>query len=120
ICLTVAAAAFAIASMGLMMRGRMRAMRLRASLAIAAALAGAVLAAWGLASTVSGVPWQAIAYGRRVASILRGLDLSAEAQPLFVGEGINSSVVITDRGGQRFFYVSGKSEASSALLDMRL
>jgi spermidine synthase len=29
-------------------------------------------------------------------------------------------VVITDRAGQRFFYVSGKSEASSALLDMRL
>src|SRR5207244_5310861 len=40
--------------------------------------------------------------------------------PLFVGEGMNSSVVITDRAGQRFFYVSGKSEASSALLDMRL
>src|SRR5689334_4688361 len=33
---------------------------------------------------------------------------------------MNSSVVITDRAGQRFFYVSGKSEASSALLDMRL
>jgi spermidine synthase len=37
-----------------------------------------------------------------------------------VGEGINSSVVISERAGQRFFYVSGKSEASSALLDMRL
>src|SRR5207247_7289785 len=33
---------------------------------------------------------------------------------------MNSSVVITARAGQRFFYVSGKSEASSALLDMRL
>ena len=41
-------------------------------------------------------------------------------RPVFVGEGINSSVVITQRGDQRFFYVSGKSEASSALLDMRL
>jgi spermidine synthase len=39
---------------------------------------------------------------------------------VFVGEGLNSSVVITERGDQRFFYVSGKSEASSALLDMRL
>src|SRR5207249_10394125 len=40
--------------------------------------------------------------------------------PVFIGEGMSSSVVITDREGQRFFYVSGKSEASSALLDMRL
>src|SRR5436190_21620977 len=78
------------------------------------------VAASGFIWTVSDIPWQVIAYGRRVAPILRGLDLSAEAKPLFVGEGMNSSVVITDRGGQRFFYVSGKSEASSALLDMRL
>jgi spermidine synthase len=82
----------------------------------------ALLLAWGLAATVGVVPWQAIAYGRRVAPILRGLYLSfdAEARVLFVGEGINSSVVITQRGDQKFFYVSGKSEASSARLDMRL
>jgi spermidine synthase len=81
-----------------------------------------LLLAWGLAATVGAVPWQAIAYGRRVAPILRGLYLSfdAEARLLFVGEGINSSVVITQRGDQKFFYVSGKSEASSARLDMRL
>ena len=76
----------------------------------------------GLAATVGAVPWQAIAYGRRVAPILRGLDRAADAQttPVFVGEGINSSVVITQRGDLKSFYVSGKSEASSALLDMRL
>ena len=74
----------------------------------------------GLISTVSQVPWQVIAYGRRVAPILRGIDPSSEAKPVFIGEGMNSSVVITDRGGQRFFYVSGKPEASSGLLDMRL
>jgi spermidine synthase len=79
-----------------------------------------MVVAWGLISTVAEVPWQVIAYGRRVAPILRGIDPSSEAKPVFVGEGMNSSVVITDRGGQRFFYVSGKSEASSALLDMRL
>jgi spermidine synthase len=81
-----------------------------------------LLLAWGLAATVGAVPWQAIAYGRRVAPILRGLYLSFDAQArlLFVGEGINSSVVITQRGDQKFFYVSGKSEASSARLDMRL
>jgi spermidine synthase len=86
------------------------------------ALVCAIALAWGLAATVGGVPWQAIAYGRRVAPILRGLDRAndAETTPVFVGEGINSSVVIAQRGDQKFFYVSGKSEASSALLDMRL
>jgi spermidine synthase len=85
-------------------------------------LAGAVVLAWGLSETVGAVPWQAIAYGRRVAPILRGLNRAADAEtkPVFVGEGINSSVVITERGDQKFFYVSGKSEASSAPLDMRL
>jgi spermidine synthase len=117
--LSVAGAALAIAPVALTMRPRMRPVRLWTSTAFAA-LAGGVVVAWVLASTVASVPWQAIAYGRRVAPLLRGLDLSAEARPLFVGEGINASVVITDRGGQRMFYVSGKSEASSALLDMRL
>jgi spermidine synthase len=91
-------------------------------IAIAGALAGAGVLAWGLSVTVGAVPWQAIAYGRRVAPILRGLDRAADAQttPVFVGEGINSSVVITQRGDQKSFYVSGKSEASSTVLDMRL
>jgi spermidine synthase len=88
----------------------------------AGALAGAVVVAWGLSATVGAVPWQAIAYGRRVAPILRGLDRTndAETTPVFVGEGINSSVVITQRGDLKSFYVSGKSEASSTLIDMRL
>ncbi len=90
--------------------------------AFAGALGCAAVLAWGLAATVGAVPWQAIAYGRRVAPILRGLDQAndAETVPVFVGEGINSSVVIAQRGDQKFFYVSGKSEASSAVLDMRL
>jgi spermidine synthase len=94
----------------------------RKALVFAGAVAGAAILAWGLAATVGGVPWQVIAYGRRVAPILRGLYLSIDAQtrPLFVAEGINSSVVIAQRGDQKFFYVSGKSEASSVLLDMRL
>jgi spermidine synthase len=91
-------------------------------LAFAGAVAGGAALAWVLSATVGSIPWQAMAYGRRVAPILRGLDRAADAEttPVFVGEGINSSVVITQRGDQRFFYVSGKSEASSALLDMRL
>jgi spermidine synthase len=94
----------------------------RKTLAFAGALGCAVLLAWGLAATVGQVPWQALAYGRRIAPILRGLDRPIDAQttPVFVGEGINASVVITDRAGQKSFYVSGKSEASSTLLDMRL
>jgi len=92
------------------------------SMAFAAALICAAALAWGLTATMGAIPWQAIAYGRRVAPILRGLYLANDSQagPVFMGEGINSSVVITERGDQRFFYVSGKSEASSAPLDMRL
>jgi spermidine synthase len=94
----------------------------RKAMTFAGALVCAVALAWSLSATVGAVPWQAIAYGRRVAPILRGLYRATDAQttPVYVGEGINSSVVITQRGDQKFFYVSGKSEASSALLDMRL
>ncbi len=90
---------------------------------LAGAAAGAVILAVLLASTVAAVPWQSIAYGRRVAPILRDAALAGDlkpATPLFIGEGINSSVVITENAGQRNFYVSGKAEASSTILDMRL
>jgi spermidine synthase len=112
--LAAAAAVVAIAPVIFKMRS--------AYIALAGTLAGAILLAWGLSATVSGIPWQAIAYGRRVAPILRGLNPSIDGQtsPVFVGEGINSSVVIAQRGDQKFFYVSGKSEASSVLIDMRL
>jgi len=88
-----------------------------------ATCAAAVALAWAASSTISEVPWQMVAYGRRVAPILRAAHLAAggnQATPLFVGEGVSSSVVISQRGDQRFFYVSGKSEASSAPIDMRL
>jgi spermidine synthase len=87
-----------------------------------AVLAGACVLAWALASSVSTMPWQAIAYGRRIAPVLRNLAVAggAQATPVFVGEGLNSSVVISQLGDRRFFYVSGKSEASSVLIDMRL
>jgi spermidine synthase len=89
----------------------------------AAGLVGLVVLAAVLAANVADVPWQAIAYGRRSAPILHALETASgesPPEPLFVGDGINSSVVISKRGDQRFFYVSGKSEASSAILDMRL
>ncbi len=84
---------------------------------------GALVLGLGLAMTVSDVPWQVVAYGRRIAPIVRAADLFDRANPttvLFRGEGINSSVVIAERAGQRHFYVSGKAEASTAPLDMRL
>jgi spermidine synthase len=84
---------------------------------------GAVLAGSLLIGTVADVPWQVIAYGRRMAPILRGAQLYDQANPtkvLYRGEGINSSILIAERAGQRHFYVSGKAEASTAPLDMRL
>jgi spermidine synthase len=92
----------------------------------AAGCAAAIVLASAASSTVSEVPWQMIAFGRRVAPALRAAHLGTEANPqtpLFVGEGISSSVVITQRGNLpdgRVFYVSGKPEASSARIDMRL
>jgi spermidine synthase len=92
----------------------------RARIAVAAASALALAAA--LAWTVSDVPWQVVAYGRRTAPIARALQLD-QTYPttvLYRGEGINSSLLIAERAGQRHFYVSGKAEASNAPLDMRL
>src|SRR6185369_11501572 len=90
---------------------------------LTALAAAAVLLGWGLAATVQDVPWEVIAYGRRIAPIIRAVDLYDQANPtkvLFRGEGINSSILIAERAGQRHFYVSGKAEASTAPLDMRL
>jgi spermidine synthase len=90
---------------------------------VAVLAAAAVLLGWGLAATVQDVPWEVIAYGRRIAPIIRAFDLYDRANPtkvLFRGEGVNSSILIAERAGQRHFYVSGKAEASTAILDMRL
>ncbi len=60
--------------------GGLRGRRLVSYIAGAAGRVGAVLLAWGLAATVGAVPWQAIAYGRRVAPILRGLNRAIDAE----------------------------------------
>ena len=75
-----------------------------------------------LLGTVTDVPWEMVAYGRRIAPMMRAMDLYPQDPPkvLYRGEGINSSVLILERAGQRHFYVSGKAEASTAPLDMRL
>src|SRR5678815_2494538 len=68
-----------------------------------------------LVRTVNDVPWLSLAYGRR------SITTTDAGQPLYVGEGMNSSVVISQLpGGQRYFHVSGKVEASTEPFDMRL
>ncbi len=75
----------------------------------------ATLIAIFLFATVSEVPWLAIAYGRRMSL------QSAPGKPLYIGEGRNSSVVVSQLdAGQIYFHVSGKVEASTEPYDMRL
>jgi spermidine synthase len=78
-------------------------------------VAAATLVAIVLCATVSEVPWLAIAYGRRMSL------QTDPGKPLYVGEGRNSSVVVSQLpGGQIYFHVSGKVEASTEPYDMRL
>ena len=87
-----------------------------------ATIALAIVLGAALTPLISEVPWQAIAYGRRMAPIARAFDFDREhpTTVLYRGEGINSSLLIAERAGQRQFFVSGKAEASTAPLDMRL
>jgi spermidine synthase len=97
--------------------------RRRKPLAILTSVGLAVLLMW----TVAEVPWQVVAFGRRVASTLRTFQLYPNAAAtvsthvLYRGEGLNTSIVIAESDkGQRAYYVNGKSQASNAPLDMRL
>jgi len=65
--------------------------------------------------SVPKVPWGLIAYGRYLPT------RDGEGRMLYVGEGMNASVAVTEMGtGVRNFHVSGKVEASSESYDMRL
>ncbi len=69
-----------------------------------------------LAWRVPKVPWQLIAYGRYMATYVQ-----QAAKVLYVGEGMNASVAVTELSdGIKNFHVSGKVEASSDPQDMRL
>src|SRR5947208_9787694 len=87
-----------------------------------ATIAATVMLGALLFPMISDVPWQVIAYGRRFAPIVRAFDFDRghPTTVLYRGEGINSSFLIAERAGQRQFFVSGKAEASTAPLDMRL
>jgi spermidine synthase len=76
---------------------------------------GAVVAAALVAWSVPGVPWQLIAFGRRLATT------TGTWVPQYVGEGMNSSIAYTKYDGvTTYFHVSGKTEASAEPQDMRL
>ena len=78
-------------------------------LAVVVGLAAAM--AW----LVPPVPWKLIAYGRFVPNWY------GKASLLYVGEGLNSSVAVSEmKDGVRNFHVSGKVEASTGADDMRL
>jgi spermidine synthase len=95
-----------------------------AAAVLALAPLGRAMSAWLVAAGVmtflliqsaDPIPWLSLAYGRRSITTL------GAGQPLYVGEGMNSSIVISQLpGGQRYFHVSGKVEASTEPFDMRL
>jgi spermidine synthase len=78
-------------------------------------LAGAVAAAAVVLWIVPALPWQLIAFGRRLATT------TGSWTPLYVAEGMNSSVAYTKyENVTTYFHVSGKTEASAEPQDMRL
>jgi spermidine synthase len=81
----------------------------RAAMAVAA-----LTIAMGAAASVAPVPPDVIAYGRQIATF-KGANF------LYQGEGLNSSIAVSEtEGGVRNFHVSGKVEASTEVHDMRL
>jgi spermidine synthase len=89
----------------------LRTVRFKQFVALMAATAVAAVLLW----KVDDVPWLALAYGRRM------LTATGVGQPLYIGEGTNASVVVSQLdGGQIYFHVSGKVEASNEPFDMRL
>jgi len=81
---------------------------------VALLMVAAIAVGWMIAN-VSEVPWLAIAYGRRM------LLQTNPGRALYVGEGRNSSVAISELpDGKHYFHVAGKVEASTESYDMRL
>lgn len=78
---------------------------------VAGAVAATALVAW----SVPALPWQLIAFGRRLATT------TGTWVPQYVGEGMNSSIAYTKYDGvTTYFHVAGKTEASAEPQDMRL
>ncbi len=76
-------------------------------------LAASITLAGFLAAGVPEVPGQVIAYGRLVT-------VAGDSRILYVGEGLNSSIAVSQFGNMLQFHVSGKAEASTGAYDMRV
>ncbi len=76
-------------------------------------LAASMAAVALLAVSVPGVPAVVIAFGRQS-------NFNRNSQILYVGEGMNSSIAVSQFDSTREFHVSGKVEASNAPYDMRM
>jgi spermidine synthase len=91
--------------------GMLAVARLRRVVPAVALAAAAAL----LASRIPAVPWEVFAYGRELTISYR------DGRPLYVGEGRNASIAISESPeGTRFFHISGKIEASTLPQDMRV
>jgi spermidine synthase len=66
------------------------------------------------AALIAPVPDPMIAFGRAIVG------WKSSHRYLFTAEGVNSSIAITEIGGNRYFHVNGRVEASTELNDMRL
>jgi spermidine synthase len=87
----------------------------RINLGRAMILLGVLVAVAFLGWRVPKLPWDLVAYGR-------SLPTRAEVgQRLFMGEGMNASVAVSElSSGVRSFHVAGKLEASTDTWDMRM
>jgi spermidine synthase len=83
----------------------------RPSVKMAVAVLAAALVVW----SVPAIPWQLIAFGRRLATT------TGSWTPVHIAEGMNSSIAYTKYENiTTYFHVSGKTEASAEPQDMRL
>ncbi len=70
---------------------------------------------WVLTREIPQIPWELVACGRYQATY------DDDKTILYVGEGMNATVAVTEMAdGVRNFHVSGKVEASTEARDMRL
>ena len=88
--------------------------RLPLSAVLGAIVAVPVVAA-ALAYGAPPVPGELYAFGRAI------MNPDYEPNMLYIGEGMNASVAVSeDQNGIRYFHVSGKTEAGTHPIDMRL
>jgi spermidine synthase len=102
----------------LMSAGRAGSHKLDSRSLIAAALS--VILAVAIVFSVPDLPTALVAYGRFLPNVLYNFRQDSP-QVLYSGEGMNSSVAVTQlTNGVMNFHVSGKIEASTAIRDMKM